>query len=350
MKSKSYPIIATIVCSILFLFGVGCRPAHTNIDKQSENMIEIAPTGDAELDSLLFVAAHAPADTNLIMLYNDIAQIYESQDFEKAKEYYLKVRNLSEQLNWHRGYNWYAIGFSMLLGREGLSDSAIVILKRAHELATEEKNERAMAVLTINIATIYKGKIWHETALEHYMQALSYFEPLNDTRMLIHIYYMLCDLYSSMNMVDKAIEYGEKAYALSPENPSVIGVLAGAYSNDYQYDKANSYLEKALQICELQHNTFVKGLVYGQLGRNIVSISDTGVGIPAEQIENLLRLDRKRGRGVARNAPTRGTANESGTGLGLIICKELLEKHGTTLHIESEAGKGSRFWFELMGV
>ena len=52
-----------------------------------------------------------------------------------------------------------------------------------------------------------------------------------------------------------------------------------------------------------------------------------------------IRIDRKQSR--------EGTAGEKGTGLGLIVCKEFLEKHGSTLHVESEAGKGSRFWFEL---
>jgi K+-sensing histidine kinase KdpD len=46
-------------------------------------------------------------------------------------------------------------------------------------------------------------------------------------------------------------------------------------------------------------------------------------------------------------APTAYTANESGSGLGLIVCMEMLEKHVNTLHIESEEGKGSRFWFEI---
>jgi len=59
----------------------------------------------------------------------------------------------------------------------------------------------------------------------------------------------------------------------------------------------------------------------------------------AEQVQNLFRLDRQ--------SSNRGTAGEQGTGLGLIVCKEFLEKHGSVLHVESEEGKGSRFWFEL---
>jgi len=70
-----------------------------------------------------------------------------------------------------------------------------------------------------------------------------------------------------------------------------------------------------------------------------VSVTDTGIGMSAEQTQNLFRLDRK--------ASLQGTAGETGVGLGLIVCKEFLEKHGSRLYVESEEGKGSRFWFQL---
>jgi len=71
----------------------------------------------------------------------------------------------------------------------------------------------------------------------------------------------------------------------------------------------------------------------------IVSVNDTGTGMTPEQLQNLFRIDRQ------QSHP--GTSGEKGTGLGLIVCKEFLEKHGSTLLVESEAGKGSRFWFEI---
>jgi signal transduction histidine kinase len=68
-----------------------------------------------------------------------------------------------------------------------------------------------------------------------------------------------------------------------------------------------------------------------------ISISDTGIGMTKDQINNLFRLDSARS--------SLGTAGEQGSGLGLIVCRELLEKHGSVLQVESEEGKGSRFWF-----
>lgn len=70
-----------------------------------------------------------------------------------------------------------------------------------------------------------------------------------------------------------------------------------------------------------------------------VSIKDSGIGMNKKLIDNLFRLD------VTTNRL--GTNGEPSTGLGLIICKELIEKQGGKLWAESEEGKGSVFHFLL---
>jgi signal transduction histidine kinase len=70
-----------------------------------------------------------------------------------------------------------------------------------------------------------------------------------------------------------------------------------------------------------------------------IAVSDTGVGISEENMEKLFRIDAK--------FTTTGTAGEQGTGLGLILCKELVEKNGGTIRVESEVGKGTMFVFTL---
>ncbi|MCD4745167.1 MAG: tetratricopeptide repeat-containing sensor histidine kinase [Bacteroidales bacterium] len=70
-----------------------------------------------------------------------------------------------------------------------------------------------------------------------------------------------------------------------------------------------------------------------------VCISDTGIGISKENIENLFRIDKQ--------FKTKGTVDEPGSGLGLILCKEFIEKNGGEIWAESELGKGSKFKFTL---
>lgn len=74
-------------------------------------------------------------------------------------------------------------------------------------------------------------------------------------------------------------------------------------------------------------------------GKWQITVSDNGIGMDDETKENIFKLDSKSSRV--------GTNGEPGSGLGLIVCKELLEKHNSKLSIDSEEGKGSRFWFTI---
>lgn len=71
----------------------------------------------------------------------------------------------------------------------------------------------------------------------------------------------------------------------------------------------------------------------------IITVTDTGVGIKEKELPKLFRLD--------VNTSTIGTSGEDGTGIGLILCKEFVEKHKGKIWVESEFGEGSKFRFTL---
>lgn len=70
-----------------------------------------------------------------------------------------------------------------------------------------------------------------------------------------------------------------------------------------------------------------------------IAVADSGVGIPPRALEKLFQID--------EHHTTVGTAGEKGTGLGLILCHDLVKTNGGTMRVESEVGKGTTFRFTL---
>jgi len=73
----------------------------------------------------------------------------------------------------------------------------------------------------------------------------------------------------------------------------------------------------------------------------VVKISDSGIGMTPELKNKLFLLN--------ENTSRKGTEGEPSTGLGLMLCKEFIEKHGGKIWVESEVGKGSTFSFTVPG-
>ena len=70
-----------------------------------------------------------------------------------------------------------------------------------------------------------------------------------------------------------------------------------------------------------------------------VMVSDTGIGVSEENVAGVFRIGKK--------VKKLGTAGEKGTGLGLVLCKEFVEKHGGKIGLESQVNHGTTVWFTL---
>jgi signal transduction histidine kinase len=74
----------------------------------------------------------------------------------------------------------------------------------------------------------------------------------------------------------------------------------------------------------------------------IIEVADTGIGIKSDKISQMFTFEKGR--------QTNGTEHEKGTGLGLMICKEFVEKHNGHIHVQSTPGKGTVFSFNIPAI
>ncbi|MDR3625235.1 MAG: PAS domain-containing sensor histidine kinase [Ignavibacteriaceae bacterium] len=70
-----------------------------------------------------------------------------------------------------------------------------------------------------------------------------------------------------------------------------------------------------------------------------ISVEDTGVGMSKEKVQKLFKIE--------ESFSTKGTMNEEGTGLGLLLCKEMIDMHKGKIWAESEPGKGTKFFITI---
>lgn len=105
---------------------------------------------------------------------------------------------------------------------------------------------------------------------------------------------------------------------------SIATVVRNLVSNAIKFTSNGGWIE----IDAKQNNKYVE-----------ISVSDSGIGIKGDDIDKIFMLD--------SSFTTKGTANESGTGLGLLLCKEFVEKNNGKIWAESKKGKGSTFYFTL---
>jgi two-component system, sensor histidine kinase LadS len=94
-------------------------------------------------------------------------------------------------------------------------------------------------------------------------------------------------------------------------------------------------ISNAIKFC--QAGDSIKIAAWQENTRAIIAIADTGVGIEAEKLPHIFE----------QSSTTVGTAQEIGTGLGLMLCKDFVEKNHGKIWVESQLNVGTTFYFSL---
>jgi PAS domain S-box-containing protein len=111
------------------------------------------------------------------------------------------------------------------------------------------------------------------------------------------------------------------------DNSMLQTIIRNLVSNAIKFTSKNGKIDVTAQLSD------DKGV--------LIAVKDTGIGMSRSMLDNLFRLD------AQINRP--GTDGEASTGLGLLLSKEFIEKHGGKLWAVSEEGKGSVFYFTIPG-
>ena len=171
-----------------------------------------------------------------------------------------------------------------------------------------------------------------------------------------NVYSLIENLLAWSRLQTGKVEFEPEPLDIAEEVDNIFSLLSGnAFRKNINFE--HQIPAKTLVFCDhnmlhsILQNLISNALKFTNIGGQIVvssqtmpgfvviSIADSGVGMSKEIIGKLFRIDKQ--------YSTPGTNNEQGTGLGLVLCKELIEKNGGQISVESKIGVGSRFIFTL---
>ncbi len=143
----------------------------------------------------------------------------------------------------------------------------------------------------------------------------------------------LCDL------VNRTIQYSQdqavsKSIKISNEVPTDLQIVADISLLEFIM---RNLVTNAIKFTLVGGNITIKAKSTST--ETQISVKDNGVGMSKDIVEKLFRIDTR--------TSAKGTAGETGTGLGLLLCKEFIAKHSGNIFVESDLGKGSEFKFTI---
>lgn len=251
--------------------------------------------------------------------------------------------------------------FSILQQKEEITANETLLKQQTEELT--ELNALKNKLFSV-IAHDLKSPIY---ALRNLFQNMQQYDlPAKEIKMMIPE--VVNELTYTTSLMENLLQWAKsqmQADAVKPQLVDIAGLIAEVSKLlrlQAEAKKINVQLKTESSACAFADKDMINLVLRNMLSNAIkftpeqglisvgvrkipsgveVFVKDTGVGMSPEAIRKI---------GLNNYYTSKGTAGESGTGLGLLLCKEFLIRNGGKMHIESEPGKGSIFSFTLPGA
>lgn len=247
-----------------------------------------------------------------------------NQEFEKANEQLEKSRNNLKELNATKDKLFSIIAhdlrnpFSALLGFSGLLDSS-------YDTFTENEKKEYIGAINESAQNLYRLL---DNLLQWSRAQIGTISYTPEDFKLVEL--ISQEVITQQNIADRKkikilVEISDNLYVSANKN-TIASVVRNLLSNAIKFTSKNGNIRVVAYY--LQYSNMID-----------VAIIDSGIGISNNEIDKLFEYGSK--------PSTKGTENEQGSGLGLMLCREFVENNGGRIWATSQKGKGSEFHFTI---
>jgi signal transduction histidine kinase len=233
----------------------------------------------------------------------------------------IKLNNNLRELNYNKDRTYSIISHDLINPINALKGYTEILYENFDELADEEKRETAVTIneLTQDISALLKDlMLWSAANTGH----IDYNPERINIASLLEKQSEFLKLTAS-NKGIKIITATEEMYVMA-DKTMIETVVRNLVSN-------------AIKFTNTSGKIFIKNFLRND--EAAVIVEDTGIGMEKDEVDKLFKVE--------ENLSKRGTHQEKGIGLGLLICKEFINKHNGIIEVSSKKGVGTSFLFTL---
>lgn len=225
---------------------------------------------------------------------------------------------------------------------------------------TNATKDKFFSIIAHDLKSPYQGLLGYSQLLSKEYSTLTEEEKIsfigNIEKLSSNTYKLLENLLEWARLQTGKINFLPEKFDLMLELYPTISLLKQTSQNKkidftYSIDKTISVNADVNMVSTIVRNIVANAIKFTHQGGKVVltssikgdyveiAVRDNGVGIKPEKLETLFKID--------QSTSTEGTASEKGTGLGLLLCKEMIERHGGKIWVKSRENEGSTFFFTL---